>query len=115
MLVSGRNGQAAVDHLALSVPNLPSSQFPSHKSRHSSLSCLFLCPTEPFSPVESFSKKRPKSSPLLLAPLSPSQPLANSLLTPLPQRLRFAISLRASRPLIPSSAPRQRRFSSRVK
>jgi len=36
-------------------------------------------------------------------------------LSPLPEPLRFAAILRASRPLIPSSAPRQRRSISRVK
>ena len=46
--------------------------------------------------------------------LSLSAP-ATSLRTPLPQRLRFAANLRASRSLIPSSAPCQRRSISRVK
>jgi len=65
--------------------------------------------------MQSPTSQNPSHSHSHSAPLSPSQPPATSLRTPLPQRLRFAASLRASRPLIPSSAPRQRRSISRVK
>jgi len=52
VVVSGRNGRAAVDHLALSAPHLPSSQFPSHKSHHSGPSCSFLSLLELFVSLE---------------------------------------------------------------